>query len=164
MLGILDSASRLAAGSSAPGATPYVFRTIAGVGDITGPEAEADEGDTTAHSTQPYNRTSIPTLIDPGVLSFRVFWNPAEPTHSLASPYGLERLFATRATTTFRIIPPDGVISSRRLFDGFLTQLGEEYPVSGVLARDVEIQLADSPRIETATYDIGQYDLTRYPR
>src|SRR5262245_19531705 len=72
--------------TSAAGVDPETFVTIEGVGDIDGPSMSIAETETTSHSTGVPVRTFIPSLIDPGTLSFPCFFNPSDPTHSLSSP------------------------------------------------------------------------------
>ena len=44
-------------------ATPETYATIAGVGDITGPNTNVAEVETTSHSTGQPHKTFMPTLI-----------------------------------------------------------------------------------------------------
>lgn len=109
-------------------ASPEEYTTIEGVGDITGPSTSVAEVETTSHSTGKPHRTFIPTLIDDGDLSFPCYFNPADPTHSLYSPFGLENLFQNRAVTKFRLINTDASQRTRE-FRAFVRNLGETYPV-----------------------------------
>jgi hypothetical protein len=115
-------------------ASPAVYTTIAGVGDITGPNTALAETETTSHSTGVAHRTYIPTLIDDGDISFPCYFNPSDPTHSLFSPYGLENLFQNRAVTKWRLVNTDPTKRTRE-FSGFVNKLGEKYPVAGVCTR-----------------------------
>jgi hypothetical protein len=126
--------------------SPEAYETISGVGDITGPNTQVAEIETTSHSTGNPHRTYIPTLIDDGDLSFPMFWNPADPTHSGTSSYGLEYLFQNRLTTKFRMINTDPGHQTRTCY-GFVKQLGETYPVQGICARNVVIRIASSWQI-----------------
>ena len=125
-------------------ATPPTFTTIAGVGDITGPNTSVAETETTSHSTGKPHRTFIPTLIDDGDLAFPCYFNPSDPTHSLFSPFGLENLFQNRAVTKFRMVNTDGTHRTRE-FLGFVKQLSETYPLAGVCTRATTIRIASVP-------------------
>lgn len=125
-------------------ATPEVYTTIAGIGDITGPNTQVAETETTSHSTGKPHRTFIPTLIDDGDLTFPCYFNPSDPTHSLFSPYGLENLYQNRAVTKFRMINTDPTHRTRS-FLAFVKQLGETYPIAGVCTRQVSLRITSVP-------------------
>jgi hypothetical protein len=125
-------------------ASPETYATIAGVGDITGPNTSVAETETTSHSTGKPHRTFIPTLIDDGDLSFPCYFNPSDPTHSLFSPYGLENLYQNRAVTKFRLVNTDAT-QRTRVFLGFVKQLGETYPLAGVCTRATTIRISSVP-------------------
>lgn len=120
------------------------FKTISGVGDITGPNTSVAEVETTSHSTGSPHRTFIPTLIDDGELSFPDFWNPTDPTQSILSTYGLEYLFQNRIITRFRLINTDQGHRTRE-FKAFVRNLGETYPVQGVCTRNVTLRITSVP-------------------
>jgi hypothetical protein len=123
---------------------PEVFTTIAGVGDIAGPNAALAEVETTSHSTGIAHRTFIPTLIDDGDISFPCYFNPSDPTHSLFSPFGLENLFQNRAVTKWRLVNTDPAHRTRE-FNGYVKTLGEDYPVAGVCTRKTDIRISGIP-------------------
>ena len=116
--------------SSGPGVTPETFATVEGVGDIDGPTRSLSEIETTSHSTGIPVRTFIPSLHDPGDLSFPIKYNPAFPTHSAQSAYGLERLFNDRTVTKWRLVATDQGRRTRE-FLGFVRELSEAFPVDG---------------------------------
>jgi hypothetical protein len=121
--------------------SPETYETISGVGDITGPNTQVAEIETTSHSTGSPHRTYIPTLIDDGDLSFPMFWNPADPTQAIDSSFGLEYLFQNRITTKFRMVNTDPGHQTRTCY-GFVKQIGETYPVQGICTRQVVIRIA----------------------
>lgn len=130
-------------------ASPEEFTTIEGVGDIAGPNASVGEVETTSHSTGIPHKTFIPALIDDGDLSFPCYFNPAAPTHSLQSPFGLENLFQNRAVTKFRLVNTDPSRRAR-IFRGFVKTLGETYPVQGVCTRQTAIRITSVPTDDVA--------------
>jgi len=125
---------------------PAVFVNIEGVGDITGPGTNIAEAETTSHSTGAPVRSFIPTLIDPGELSFPCFWNPSDPTQSLSSPYGLESLFWSRSITTFQLVNTDPTHRTRQ-FRGFVKSIAETAPVAGIMTRNTAIRIT-SPMMD----------------
>lgn len=124
--------------------SPEEFTNIAGVGDITGPGTNVGEIETTSHSTGIPHKTFMPTLIDDGDLAFPCYFNPADPTHSLYSPFGLENLFQNRAITKFRLVNTDPSRRTRE-FRGFVKQLNETYPVQGIATRATTIRISGVP-------------------
>ena len=126
--------------TSAEGVTPETFQTIEGVGDIDGPSMNMAEIETTSHSTGVPIRTFIPSLIDPGTLSFPCFFNPSDPTHSVSSPYGLESLFYGRKVTKWRLINTDANQRTREFY-GFVREMGESYPLEGVNTKDTVVRI-----------------------
>lgn len=126
--------------SSGPGVTPEMFTTIAGMGDITGPGNSIAEIDVTSHSSGAPIKQTLPGLIDLGDLSFPCYWNPADPTQNVNSPFGLEYLFINRITTKFREVMVDPTHRTRE-FWGFVKSLAEDAKVSGVYTRQVSIRI-----------------------
>jgi len=127
-------------------ASPEVFHTIAGVGDIDGPNTKVDKFETTSHSTGSPHKTFVPTLIDDGQIKFPIFYQPTHPTHSLTSNYGLEYLFQNREVRNFRMVATDPS-STTRQFAGFVESLGEKYTINGVIMRDVTICITSAPEV-----------------
>jgi len=143
-------------------ASPEEFTTIAGVGDIDGPNTNVAEVETTSHSTGKPHRTFIPTLIDDGSLSFPCFFNPSDPTHSLYSPFGLENLFQNRAVTKFRLVDVDAGHRTRT-FRGFVKELNETAPVAGVYTRQTSIRITEAPQDIQAVVTITPASLPTAP-
>jgi len=125
-------------------ASPEEYTTIAGMGDLTGPNVTLGEIETTSHSTGIPHKTFMPTLIDDGDLSFPCYFNPSDPTHSLYSPFGLENLLQNRAVTKFQLINTDPAQRTRQ-FRGFVKQLNETYPVQGICTKATTIRISGIP-------------------
>lgn len=128
------------------GLSPQTFRTITGVGNIKGPGISVSEKETTSHSTLTPHRTFIPTLIDDGELSFPVFYDPTDATHSDTSTYGLGYLFLNRTVRAFKLRNTDASLTTRQ-FNGFVKTMGEAYEVDGVNMRDVTIRIVTAPSV-----------------
>jgi hypothetical protein len=58
----------------------------------------------------------------------------------------LEYLYTNRLIRAFRVTETDPA-STRRQFQGFIETYGENYPVDGVLMRDVTIRIDSAPAI-----------------
>jgi hypothetical protein len=88
--------------TSSGGSTSWA--TVADVLDITGPNpARDDQIDVTGISSTAAYRTYLPgPFIDPGEVSFNIFYNPTVVTHSTAAG-GLAGLFVAGTTKTWRI-------------------------------------------------------------
>jgi hypothetical protein len=129
---------------------PAVFVTIEGIGDIAGPNSQMGEAEITAHSTGIPVRQFIPTLADPGEISFPCFWDPSDPTQSSSSPYGLESMFWAKKQKLYRQVLTDPAQTAYE-FTGFVKQLGETYPMAGIATRNTVIRI------------IGQRTLTTFP-
>jgi hypothetical protein len=127
--------------TSAAGVTPETFITIAGVGDITGPNPQIAEVETTSHSTGTPVRTFIPSLADPGQVQFKLYWQPTDPTQNPSSSYSLEYLFWNRIVTKFRIVNTDPAHRTREAF-GFIKQISETYTVAGLCERTVIVRVS----------------------
>ena len=128
------------------GVSPQTFRTITGVGNIKGPGTNVSEKETTSHSTSSPHRTYIPTLIEDGELSFPIFYQPTEATHSLTSTYGLEYLFQNRVVRAFKLQATDPAQTTRQ-FDAFVENMGESYEVDGLMVRDVTLRIVTAPAV-----------------
>lgn len=128
--------------------SPEAFTTIAGAGDIAGPNTTMGEVETTSHSTGAPVRSYVPSLADPGELSFPCYWNPVDPTQSIDSPFGMEALFWSRRITKFQLVAPDASHRTRQFF-GFVKSIGETYPVQGVMTRNIAIRIT-SPLTDVA--------------
>jgi hypothetical protein len=122
--------------------SPEVYHVIAGVGDIDGPTQTMNVNDKTSHSTNSPFRGKGQGLIDAGNLTFPVWYDPANPSHSASSPFGLEFLWKNRLYRNWRIAVKDANGNYRqRQFRGFISSFGESYPVEGGQARDTTIEI-----------------------
>ena len=119
---------------------PEVYVSIFGVGDITGPNVTLAEAETTSHSTGIAVRTFIPTLADPGDISFPCFWNPDDLTQSPTSTYSIEYLFWNRVVTKFQLVSPD-VGHRTRQFKGYVKSISETFPLAGICTRATAIRI-----------------------
>lgn len=125
-------------------ASPLTYHAIAGVGDIDGPNESVGVNETLTHSTgRPY-KNKRPGLIDPGEFSFPVNYDPANPSHSRTSTYGLAYIFKERIVADWLVIYPDDANTTLR-FRGFISELGTSSPVEGVGVRTTTITIDGQP-------------------
>src|SRR5262245_36991104 len=137
---------------------PEAFVSIAGLGDITGPTSSMGEAETTSHSGSGV-RSYVPTLADPGEISFPCFWDPTDPTQAADSPYGLEYLFWNRIVTKWRLIAPDASHYTR-VFCGFVKSLSEAYPTQGIATRQVTIRTTSPLQVVASPINVNPAQAT----
>lgn len=139
------------------GASPEIFNSIANIGDLSGPSVQAAVVDVTSHtSTSAPWRLKIPTLLDPGTITFPLYFDPASGGASGAGTFeghnwttGLGRLFINRGLSpgipyNWKIVFPDGVPTTYE-FQGYITKYSQKEPVAGVLTADMELTLTGIP-------------------
>lgn len=132
----------------ADNASTPVFHVIAGVGNIDGPSTSTSVVERLTHSTGNRYKGKDPGMIDPGSIKFPVAFDPSNISHNADAtantnhPFGLEYLFKTQTKRDFQIATPKptGGYEARQ-FRGFISELGESYPVEGRMDRNVTIQI-----------------------
>lgn len=118
------------------GATPTEsFTTIAEVRDISGPNYSLDTEEVTNHSTVGGYKEYIPTLKDGGEVTFDLNFFQ-HTTHD-----GLFDDYEARTRRNFRIVFPVPSGDDTFTFAAFITNIGHEAPVQGVLTRSVTLKV-----------------------
>lgn len=123
---------------SGNGASPEVFTTIANVSDITLP-LSAKTVDVTNVSN--LWMAEIPTLLQYGKMSIKIFWVMEETTHrnsASSTVRGLRYLMFNRILTDFQIIYADGS-NSTDAFSAYVTSVSNAAKVAGVWESTVEL-------------------------
>ena len=143
------------------GTTTPSFVTIEGVGDITGPSSAMGEAEITSHSTGIPVRQFLPTLADPGELSFPCFWDPSDPTQGTSTPYGLETMFWAKTIGTFRQVYPDPGMTAYE-FSGYVKQLAETAPISGIATRTTVIRIIGQRQLVTLPLGAAMRPVSAY--
>lgn len=124
------------------GNSPATYRIIAGVGDIDGPGQTLNVNDKTSHSTASSFRGKGPGLKDAGALSFPVYYDPSNPSHSDSSTYGLGYMWLNGSVRQWRIAVKDASGTyHQRQFRGFMSEFGESFPVEGGQVRQTKIEI-----------------------
>jgi predicted secreted protein len=118
------------------GATPTeAFTTIAEVLDISGPSYTLDTEEVTNHSTTGGYKEYIATLKDGGEVTFSVNFFQ-DTTHE-----ALFDDFENRTRRNFQIVLPISSGDDTFTFAAFVTSIGLEAPVQGVLTRPVTLKV-----------------------
>lgn len=147
-LWVPDETYELATGLSAfgtvirvsDGNSPEVFHAIAGVGDIDGPSESLNTQEVRTHSTgNPYPNVR-PTTFAVSTLTFPVYFNPANPSHSYTSDFGLGKMLRDRVTRTWQVIYPDDENTTYE-FQGFVSELSAAAPVDGIATRNCTVTI-----------------------
>lgn len=116
-----------------------VFTTIAEVLDISGPNFTLDTEEVTSHSTTGNYKEYIATLKDGGECTFSCNFYGAATQVALWDDYDnrTRRNFQIKFTNT----TDDDTIT----FAAFITNIGHEAPVAGVLTRPVTLKVTGQP-------------------
>lgn len=128
------------------GASPESWTTVANVSSISGPGFTSQVEDVTTHSNANPWREKIPTLLDAGELSFEVFFDPSEVTHQEEGT-GLMSLFLNRQRKRFKIAFPAPNQTSYYIFEGYVTNFENAFPVDGVITASCTITLTGEPEM-----------------
>lgn len=126
------------------GGAPETFTTIAEVRSLGGPQMVVQVIDVTNHSSAVPWREFVATLLNGGVISFMVNFNPVDPTQDFNS--GLLKYFATRQKKNYKLVMTDPGATTFS-FAGYVTKFNFNYPVDGVIEATVEIQLTGQPTL-----------------
>lgn len=139
------------------GQSPEIFNSLANLGDITGPGTAGNVVDVTSHTSvsAPW-RQKIVTLLDPGTITFPLYYVPSSGAASGAGTFeghnfasGLGRLFVNRGLSpgvpyNWKIVYPDGAGTFDE-FQGFVSKVSKKMPVASVLTMDAEIVVTGVP-------------------
>lgn len=126
-------------------ASPQAFTTITHQGSITGLGLTVKVEDVTSQDSGSPWRDFVPTLLDPGAISFDMFFQPA-----LAAHKAVLALFTGRGLTTpgepipFKLTFSDQALTIW-LFSGFITDFKQTATVDGVLKAAVTIRATGQP-------------------
>jgi hypothetical protein len=120
------------------------FTTVAGVGDIEGPEVSVDTEEYTNHSSPGGFEQLMPTIKRSGEVTFPCYWDPNDPTHDGTT--GLVFLANNRTVRSWRMVFPTSP-SRRWNFQGFIQQFRTGAPVAGMLTADVTIKVTGQPTL-----------------
>ncbi|HET9304873.1 MAG TPA: phage tail tube protein [Candidatus Sulfotelmatobacter sp.] len=86
-------------------------------------------------------RRRMPTLLDMGKITFKIFWVMEDPSHNNSTPYGLRYLLINRILRDWQISYPPGNVQTDA-FPAYVTQ----FEVTAAVGKDFEasIELSNS--------------------
>jgi hypothetical protein len=117
--------------------SPPVYREIANLGDIDGPQSSYTVQDVSAHGQRA--RRKVTTLLDSGVLSCPVWFIPGaglEPSHTGAAD-GLKAVHERGDLRAYALFYRDAP-GTAKYFNAYINEFGEKAPVAGVLSADAK--------------------------
>jgi Lambda phage tail tube protein, TTP len=132
--------------------SPTTFGTIANVGDMTGPGFSAQIVDVTSHSTGSPWRIKVPTLLDNGDITCKIFFIPSSPGSSDGTPFGhdagsgLLAVFTNRQLREYSLTFPDPTATTWYL-SGYLTKFAMTAMVQGVLEASAAFTFVSEPQL-----------------
>lgn len=127
------------------GADPEVFTAIAEVRDISGPSLSGDTVDVTPHSTTSSWRRIIPTLLNPGEVTFDINFIPTEATHK-DDAGGLLDLLKNQTRRNFQLAWSDAGATTWS-FAGYVTKFEPSAGVEAELKASVTIAIDGAPTL-----------------
>jgi len=121
------------------------FGTIAEVGDIKGPELSRDDIEATTHDSPDDYEEFISGLKKSGNVTFKINWNPSNPTHGGTG--SLWDLYDTGAETAFTITTPRADVLA---FNALVTGIGPDFPVNGLVSADITLKVTGAVGLTVA--------------
>jgi hypothetical protein len=121
------------------GGATEVFTTVAEVTSITGPSLQLGTQDVTSHSSAGTFREFQATLIDPGEVTFTIWYDPNEATHGAAT--GLIKDMLDRTLRNFKLeMPTTPTVTAS--FAAFVTTAPLSFPIDGAMEADVTLKIS----------------------
>lgn len=125
------------------GMSPEGYTTLANVASITGPGLAANVVDVTSHSNANPWRQKITTLLDPGDVSFDLYFVPNDTGHK-----ALLALFTSRSggvASPFALSFPTTASRTVWTFNGWVSKFSTTEPVDNVIKAAVTITITGPP-------------------
>ncbi len=126
--------------------SPAAFTTVCNAYDLTLP-TKANTVETTNFGDAWIRR--FPTLLDMGNITFKVYFIPLEPTHNntaASSTTGLRYLMINKILTNFKIVYPDGSLSSD-IFPAYVTDVSIDAKVGDVVHGSIQLSNNGAPTL-----------------
>jgi predicted secreted protein len=120
-------------------ATPLAesFTTIGEVGDISGPQLTRETIDVTSHDSPGGFDEYITGLKSSGEVTFKVNWDPSNPTHDGST--GLWKKYSDGNDANFTIT---NVVGDVLAFAALVTSMGPSFPINGVIQCDMTLKVS----------------------
>jgi len=116
-----------------------VFTTVAEVKSISGPNMQTQMIDVTHMQSDNNTREFLPSLIDPGEISFSVNWLPGNATH-----VSLKNDQKNRTKRNYQLVFTD-TAATTYAFSGYITSIGITSAIEDVLQGDITVKLVSWP-------------------
>jgi len=120
------------------GGGPEVFTTIAEVKSISGPNFQVSFAEVTHMESPSAVREYIPTLIEPGDVTFTVNFLPDNATHD-----AMRTDLLARTKRNFKLVLTDGTPATWS-FSGYYSQLGLNSNIDGPLEGSLGIKVTST--------------------
>lgn len=121
------------------------FTTIGMVGDISGPQLTRETIDVTTHDSPNDFDESITGLKNSGEVTFKINWDPGNPTHDGTT--GLWKKYSDGTLTNFQILNVAGDLIE---FAALVTSMGPSFPVNGVIQSDMTLKVSGTVALTPA--------------
>lgn len=126
------------------GGSPENFTTIAEVANISGPGLSLDAIDVTHHSSTGGWREFVGGLLDGGVVSLDINYDPTDGTHDAST--GLIADMVARTVRNFQLVFPD-TANTTWSFSALVTGFEPSEPVDNKLAASVTLKISGQPTL-----------------
>ena len=121
------------------GGDPGSFSDVAEVMDITPPNQQADDVETTHYKSPNRTKEYTPGLIEPGEMSFGINWIPSDDTDLL-----LQGLKSSGAKRKMRVTWPNGVTWS---WTGYIKGFEPTAPIDDRMTATVTVKVSGATAI-----------------
>jgi len=122
--------------------SPASFTTVANVSEISSPTMAEKVDVTNLGDTW---RRRIPTLLDMGEVTLKLFWIPTDTTQANSSA-GLRYLMLQKSHRYFQLSYPDG-LSSADVIPGYVTGYKISGKVGGVFEAEITLSNSGAPTL-----------------
>jgi hypothetical protein len=124
------------------------YRSVAYITHIKGPGLTLSLADATAHDSPNGWREKIATILEAGVVTFTIAYDPAEVTVKYVN--GLLGKMVAKTLEGFKVLFPNNTVEASRstwAFNAFITKFEPGMPVDEKLTADIELDLSGEPTI-----------------
>lgn len=128
------------------GLSPDTFEVIANASELKLPTI-AEVVDVTNFGDQ--WRRRIPTLLDMGKISFKIFWEMEDPSHNNSTPYGLRYLLINRVLRNWQVVYPNGAYpnESTDAFPAYVTSFEVTAAIGKVFEGQIDLSNSGAPSL-----------------
>ena len=132
--------------------SPAVYRPIAKIDDVTGPQGKTSVIDVTTHDTTNGTVQKVANLSDSGQVTMSAVWDPTDATHNELNFYGLLQAYNDKQIRTWRIVYPTSP-SMEINFCGFVAMYQPSAKAKDVLRASFSIEVTGGFDLELTSAD-----------